>query len=103
MPFTREMAQKWMNQMQNADGTTGPHWTMDKTEEVRSQRGIGYDSLSFWVAMNMIYSDYSKVAEKINANNMDFYVYMTKAFLDDKDSRSQGGQKLAKYYEYVVL
>ena len=34
---------------------------------------------------------------------MDFYVYMAKAFLEDKDARNQGGEKLARYYEYVVL
>ena len=26
-----------------------------------------------------------------------------KAFLEDKDARNQGGEKLARYYEYVVL
>ncbi|MEY8386244.1 hypothetical protein AALC17_02970 [Oscillospiraceae bacterium 38-13] len=102
-PFTREMAQEWVQRMRNADGTTGPHWTMEKTEEARAQRGITCDPLAFWVAMNMIYSDYSKVAEKVNANSMDFYVYMAKAFLEDRDARNQGGDKLARYYEYVVL
>lgn len=102
-PFDREMAQEWVQRMKNADGTTGPHWTMEKTEEARAQRGINCDSLEFWVAMNMIYSDYAKVAEKVNANSMDFYVYMAKAFLEDKDARNQGGEKLARYYEYVVM
>ena len=102
-PFDREMAQEWVQRMRNADGTTGPHWTMDKTEEARAQRGIACDPLAFWVAMNMIYSDYAKVAEKVNANSMDFYVYMAKAFLEDRDARNQGGDKLARYYEYVVL
>ena len=39
-PFDREMAQEWVQRMKNADGTTGPHWTMEKTEEARAQRGI---------------------------------------------------------------
>lgn len=102
-PFDREMAQEWVQRMKNADGTTGPHWTMEKTEEARAQRGINCDPLEFWVAMNMIYSDYAKVAEKVNANSMDFYVYMAKAFLEDKDARNQGGEKLARYYECVVM
>lgn len=101
--FSKEMAHEWVQGMRNADGTTGPHWTMEKTEEARAQRGINCDPLAFWVAMNMIYSDYSKVAEKVNANSMDFYVYMAKAFLEDKDARNQGGEKLARYYEYVVM
>lgn len=103
MPFTRELAQEWVHNMKNADGTTGPHWTMEKTEEARAQRGINCDGLVWWVTMNMIYSDYAKVAEKVNANSMDFYVYMAKAFLEDKDARAQGREKLARYYEYVVM
>lgn len=102
IPFTGELAQEWVRGMKNADGTIGPHWTMEKTEEARAQRGINCDSLAFWVAMNMVYSDYAKVAEKVNANTMDFYAYMAKAFLEDKDSRNQGGEKLSRYYEYVV-
>ena len=100
--LTRDMAMEWCSGMQNSDGTTGPHWTMEKTEEARAQRGISCDPLAFWVAMNMIYSDYAKVAEKVNANSMDFYVCMAKAFLDDKDAAHKGGEKLARYYEHVV-
>lgn len=103
MPFTRQLAHEWVHGMKNADGTTGPHWTMEKTEEARAQRGINCDPLVWNVAMNMMYSDYAKVAEKVNANTIDFYVYMAKAFLDDKDARNQGAEKLAKYYEYVVM
>lgn len=102
-PFTRELAQEWVSGMKNADGTTGPHWTMEQTEAARAQHGVNCDPLAFWAAMNMIYSDYAKVAEKVNANKMEFYVCMAKAFLEDKDSRNQGAEKLARYYEYVVM
>ena len=30
---------------------------------------------------------------------MDFYVYMSKAFLDDKDAQPD---KLERYYQYIV-
>lgn len=46
---------------------------------------------------------YAKVAEKVNTNSMDFYAYMATAFLEDKDSRKQGAEKPARYYEYVVM
>ena len=62
-PFTQGLAQEWVQRMKNADGTTGPHWTMEKTEEARAQRGINCDPLEDWVARDMIYSDYAKVAE----------------------------------------
>ena len=62
--------------------------------------GIECDPAEFWAALNMIYSDYVKVAKKFNVgSNIDFYVDMAKAFLDDKDA---GPDKLAKYYQYVV-
>jgi len=47
--------------MENTDGTSEPNWSMEQTEKVRNQRGISSDLIEFWVAMNMIYSDYSEV------------------------------------------
>jgi len=35
VPFTRELAEEWTHNMRNADGTSGPHWTMERTEEIR--------------------------------------------------------------------
>ncbi len=98
-PMNRETAMEWTRQMQNADGSRGPHWPMEKTEEARNQRGIQCDPLEFYVAMNMMYSDYVKAAEKANCSSMDFYAYMAKAFLDDKDAQPE---KLARYYQYIV-
>lgn len=63
------------------------------------QRGVNEDPVKFWAAMNMIYSDFVNVAKKLGISNVDFYTEMTRAFLDDKDV---SGDKLAKYYEYVV-
>lgn len=62
-------------------------------------KGIDCEPLQFWITMNMIYSDYVKVAKKLGMNNVDFYACMAKAFLDDKDAQPD---KLARYYEYVV-
>lgn len=98
-PLTREAGTEWVNHMENADGTRGPHWTMEKTEEARKQRGIQCDPHEFYVAMNIMYSDYVKAAEKVNCSNMDFYAWMAKAFLDDKDAQPD---KLARYYRYIV-
>lgn len=89
----------WMERLRNEDGTTGPHWTMEQTSQVMRQKGVDCDPLEFWAAMNMMYSDYFPVAKKANANNIDFYVNMAKAFLGDKDARAG---KLARYYEAVV-
>lgn len=97
--FDMQMAQEWTRRMQNEDGTTGPHWTIDQTNKVMEQRGVNEDPVKFWAAMNMIYSDFVNVAKKLGISNVDFYTEMTRAFLDDRDV---SGDKLAKYYEYVV-
>lgn len=97
--LTKEDALKWAGRMRNEDGTTGPHWSMEQTEQVRKQRSIDCDPLEFYVTMNMMYSDYCRAAEKVGASSLDFYAYMAKAFLDDKDAAHN---KLARYYHCVV-
>jgi hypothetical protein len=57
------------------------------------------DKWEFFVAVNMMYSDYCKVAEKMNVSKLDFYGHMAKAFLHDEDA---GPHKLMKYMEEVV-
>ena len=98
--FDERIAREWVAKMENEDGTKGPHWTMDQTTKVMEQRGIKEDPAKFYAVLNMMYSDYCEVARKINANNMDFFAEMAKAFLKDKDAGAQ--DKLAAYYEYVV-
>ncbi len=99
IPFTKEMAMEWMEGLENADGSHGPHWTMDQVKNVMAQKNIEARPLDFWVAMNIMFSDYSAVAKKMNVNTMDFYTCMAKAFLDDSDARED---KLSRYYESVV-
>lgn len=98
-PMDRQRAEQWAAQMQNADGTTGPHWSMDQTEQVRAQQNIDCDPIKFWITINMMYSDYCKVAEKLGTSTAEFYAGMARAFLDDKDAQPD---KLARYYEYIV-
>lgn len=96
----RETAEEWMRHLKNADGTTGPHWTMEQCKQVMQQRGLNCDPVEFWVAMNAEYSDRCKVNEAHGIRNIDFYVDSAKAFwLDDKDAVSN---KEAAYYAYVV-
>lgn len=99
MKLDEDMADEWMKGLKNEDGTKGPHWTKEQTTQLMKQKNIDCDPLEFWVAMNAMYSDYFSVAKKSNVNNVDFYVNMAKAFLDDKDAIDG---KLAAYYEYVV-
>ena len=96
----RDTAEKWMRQMQNADGTHGAHWTMEQVNRIMQQKGLDVNPTEFWAAMNATYSDLCKVASKHGIDNIDFYTDVATAFwLKDKDAVMD---KLAAYYEYVV-
>ncbi len=96
----KETAEEWVENMKNEDGTKGPHWTMEQTEQVRRQKGLDHDPVEFWVAMNAAYSDLCKVAKKYNVNTVDYYVDYVKAFwFNDQDAEPN---KLTAYYEGVV-
>lgn len=97
--LTEEKAKRWLDQMQNEDGSRGQHWTLEQVKQVAKQKAPDVDPLKLWVAMNMIRSDYYSVAKKFNVNSTDFYLEMAKAFLEDKDA---GEHKLEKYFENVV-
>lgn len=99
--FDRETAMQWAAHMQNADGTTGPHWTMGQTDAVANITGVSVKSCVWWAAMNMMYSDYYGVAAKYGIDRPEFYADLAKAFLMDKDA---GGpeEKMAGYYYGVV-
>lgn len=72
----------------------------EQAKQVMAQRGIECDPVQFWAALNMIYSDYVKVAKKHGVGDkIDFYADMAKSFLCDKDAPED---KLARYYEYIV-
>ena len=100
-PLTKEMAMEWAEDMENTDGTHGPHWTIDQVKKVMAQRNIECDPWAYFLALNMMFSDYSKVAKELGVNTLDFYAKMAKAFLDDPDGPGPE-EKLARYYEYVV-
>ncbi len=103
MEFSREDAMHWAERMQNADGTTGPHWTMDQTSAVADARGIPHDipRWAWGVAMNMMYSDYYDVAAEFGVNRPEFYAALAKAFLMDKDGPGPE-EKLCAYYRCIV-
>lgn len=100
MGIDEHMAKEWTAMMMNEDGTKGPHWSMEQIKKVIEQRGMPGDPVEIWVAMNMMYSDYCKVAKKLGVNTMDFYAEMARAFLDDKDAGAP--DKLTAYYEHIV-
>lgn len=98
--LTREDAEEWMRGLENEDGSKGAHWTFEQVRQVMGQKNVSADPISFYVVLNMIYSDYGKVFRKYGmADKLDFYVDMAKAFIDDKDAVPD---KAAAYYEHIV-
>lgn len=99
-PFSLDMAQKWAQGLQNEDGTTGPHWTLDQAKQIMAKRGISGDPNVFYAVLNSIYSDTVKVAKKYGVGgNMEYYVDMAVAWINDKDAVPD---KAAAYYKYIV-
>lgn len=99
MMLTEEMADEWMHGLHNEDGTKGAHWTKEQTKQVMNQKGIKVEPLDFWVIMNALYSDYCSVLKKHGVNNIDFYVDLACAWLNDKDAQEG---KAARYFQYVA-
>ena len=97
--LTPELAKEWTSHMKNGDGTTGAHWPMEQTKQLMQQRNISADPVEFFAVLNMVYSDYCNVAKKHNVHNIDYYIDVAKAWLDDKDAVPD---KAAAYYECVV-
>lgn len=94
-----ETAREWISHMRNADGSTGEHWTLEQTSKVLLDKGLSCPATEFYATINMMWSDYAKVAEKFGVNNLDFWSAMAAAFLEDKDAVSD---KLIRYYSSVV-
>lgn len=98
--MNRAIAEKWMRGIENSDGTHGAHWTLEQTTQVMQQRGLSYNPVCFWVAMNAIYSDFGEVLEKHGITSLDVYSDMAAAFwLDDVDAVKE---KEAAYWKHIV-
>lgn len=98
-PFDHRMAMEWTKGMVNADGTKGPHWTMEETTEQMKKHGVKADPAEWYAVMNSLYSDYCEVLKKNNASTMETYVGLAKAWLEDPDAVKD---KAAAYFTFVV-
>jgi len=92
-PLTEEQAKDIVSHMENKDGSTGGHWTLVQTNEYLRTHDEYKDlnSLDFYVAMNMMYSDYYKPTF-----TTDSYATMAKDFISDKDAPSN---KVVRYFK----
>ena len=85
------LANHWVDNMENEDGTTGGHWTIDSTE---AHNPSHHDKWDWYVALNMAYSDF--YSPKFNTDD---YVRIANQILDDKDAPDD---KLLEYYFHIT-
>lgn len=103
--FDEEHARYAVEGMENEDGTKGPHWAVEETTSVANQMGINlksekHNKWDWYVAMNMIYSDYYKaVVAMTGSANTKHFAELAKAWLCDKDI-DEG--KMWHYYVYLM-
>lgn len=99
----KETAEKWVSQMSKPDkkGEKGGKWTYEETTQIMKERGFNVDPIPFFVAMNMMFSDYGKTFAKHNVNNVNLYADLAVDWMDDDDVAA-GKEKTADYYYCVV-
>lgn len=89
-----DLAKKWVDSMENKDGTHGAHWSWDEVDKIRKQYAPETDEGDFYAAISMMYSDYYN-----SRFDTATYAQLAKDWLDDKDV---GGCKTLKYYMRIV-
>ena len=100
-PLDKATAVAWVAAMRNTDPArpTGGRWTWEQTSALMAERGLHYNPADWYAALNMLYSDFGPLLAKHGAKELDAYVEMAKALLDDPDAKSN---KMARYYRYIV-
>lgn len=94
--FTREMAEHWTSEMENADGTRGAHWRMDQALSLMQQVGAHAEPHVFYAIVNNMYRLYSKAAKKYGVDRPDFYGDIAKAWIEDAGRMTEYYEKMAR-------
>lgn len=79
--FDEALAKLAVSKMENVDGSTGEHWTMDQTNQFAEQQDIKHKA-DFYYVMNMLYSDFAKAV----GNDTGIYIRMAKSYICDPDA-----------------
>lgn len=101
--FNEECALKAVSKMENEDGSRGEHWSLEETTSIANQYGINlkgekYNKYDWYVALNMIRSDYYRaVVTMTSSDHIKYFVELAKAWLNDKDIEEG---KMWYYYCY---
>ena len=103
--LTRDKAEKWVHRMYGDDPRTrGEMWTYEDAKKLAEERGLptdGQEMVDYYVALNMAYNDYCKVAKEHGVDTEDYYADLAQAWLYDRDGKPPT-EKLMAYHKYVV-
>lgn len=93
-PVDEHTARKWVQKM---DG--GEKWKPEQIDQLRQAICPECEKWEFYVTMNAMYSDYCETAKKMGMDKPEFYAYLSKDFLKDKDAKPH---KLRRYMEHIA-
>lgn len=75
-----DMAYEIVNNMK----PLGEYWDYDTTSKVKRDYGVNTTDCDFYVVMNSLVNDYSKIIDK---EDVETYVKMANAFINDEDAK----------------
>lgn len=93
-PVDEHTARMWVQKM---DG--GEKWKPEQIDQLRQAICPECSKWEFYTAINAMYSDYCETAKKMGMDKPEFYAYMAKDFLKDKDAKPH---KLRRYMEHIA-
>ena len=103
--LTREKAEKWVRSMHGDDPKSrGEMWSYEDAKKLAEERGLpteGQEMVDFYVVLNMVYTDYCKVAKEHGVDTEDYYADLAEAWLYDRDAKPPT-EKLMAYHKYVI-
>lgn len=105
--LTRDIADDWVKSMAVTDNTeraNGQKWTLEQTTDTGNKIAVDwsyFSKIDFYIAMNMMYSDFYKTAKSVNlAEDALFFARLARDWLCDEDASED---KLYNYYFSIIL
>jgi hypothetical protein len=105
--LTHEELENWKKKlMKEVDDKDRQFFETSTIEQKARQMGVemkNYKPEELALVTVMMYTDYCKTIKKYIGSNMDIYVELAKDWLEDKDSGVKGSERLAIYYDEIVM
>ena len=89
--FDNDMAKEIVNNMR----PLGEYWNIDTTNKVKNDYRLNTDDCEFYIVMNSLVNDYGNI---INKDDVEMYVKMANAFINDDDASKD---KVWKYFTII--